>query len=54
MPTTFLQEIVAIAPETKKYYQLSDINKRLVCYPDVSSLLVTSEQRDLQPDMDDR
>jgi len=39
MPTTFLQEVVAIAPDSKKFFQLSDIPTRVVCYPDVASLL---------------
>lgn len=42
MPCNFLQEVVAINTEKRKYYQLGDVTRRMVCYPDVESLLDTN------------
>lgn len=35
MPCNFLQEVVAISEKSQKYYQLGEITKRMVCYPDI-------------------
>jgi hypothetical protein len=40
MPCNFLQEVAALNTEKKKYYQLGDVSRRMVCYPDVSDLFV--------------
>jgi len=39
MPCNFLQEVVAINTDKKKYFQLGDISRRMVCYPDIDNLL---------------
>jgi hypothetical protein len=39
MPCNFLQEVVAINTAQKKFYQLGDISRRMVCYPDIEHLL---------------
>ena len=46
MPCNFLQEVVAINTERKKFYQLGDISRRMVCYPDIDSLLQQDDPRD--------
>lgn len=35
MPCNFLQEVVAISEKSGKYYQIGEITKRMVCYPDI-------------------
>lgn len=37
MRCNFLQEVVAVNESEQKYYQLGDIAKRMVCYPDIES-----------------
>lgn len=39
MSCNFLQEVVMLSPELKKFFQLGEITKRMVCYPDISNTL---------------
>lgn len=39
LPCNFLQEVVAIDPDRQKLYQLGELQRRMVCYPDVADLL---------------
>lgn len=52
MPCNFLQEVVAIDMDKQKYYQLGDISRRMVCYPDVESLLEQNSQKSASNSMD--
>lgn len=46
MPCNFLQEVVAINMDRKKYFQLGDISRRMVCFPDIESLLENDANED--------
>lgn len=39
MPCNFLQEVVAIDANRQKLYQLGELQRRMVCYPDIADLL---------------
>lgn len=39
MPCNFLQEVVAIDTDRQKLYQLGELQRRMVCYPDIADLL---------------
>lgn len=39
MPCNFLQEVVAIDSNKQKLYQLGELQRRMVCYPDIADML---------------
>jgi len=45
MPCNFLQELVAIDHEKKKFYQLGEVTNRMVAYPDISMILKKKDQK---------
>jgi hypothetical protein len=54
MPCNFLQEVVAINPEKKKCFQLGDISRRMVCYPDIEHLLENGGPQTQKEEVEDQ